>query len=148
MDRTTKPSASRPGILPNGNLMETCRIGINCYTDLTIGVTGESVERGPTICTGVTRPLRPSIALLVMSGVVWAVDVWAPAVPVFTEPPPPRPTAGTWVEEITVIGVSPLRGSGIDGNKVPNTTRVLSNQDLSREGTPALTGARESQVVC
>src|ERR1700752_992404 len=31
---TTEPSASRHGILPNGNLTEMCRRGINCYADL------------------------------------------------------------------------------------------------------------------
>ncbi len=49
-------------------------------------------------------------------------------------------------EEITVIGISPLLGSGIDRNKVPANTTVLDSADLARDGTPDVLHALDTQV--
>ncbi len=50
-------------------------------------------------------------------------------------------------EEITVIGTSPLLGAGIDRDKVPGNTTVLSAADLSRDGTPDVLHALDTQVA-
>jgi len=47
---------------------------------------------------------------------------------------------------VTVIGVSPLIGSGIDRDAVPAQTRVLTSTDISRDGTPDMTRALNQQV--
>ena len=49
-------------------------------------------------------------------------------------------------EEITVIGTSPLLGSGIDRNKVPANTTVLDSADIARDGTPDVLHALDTQV--
>lgn len=59
------------------------------------------------------------------------------------ESPPDRPTQ---IEGITVFGVAPVLGSGIDPDKVPNETRVLRGPELTRTGTPSLLGALQDQV--
>jgi outer membrane receptor protein involved in Fe transport len=50
------------------------------------------------------------------------------------------------VEEITVVGTSPLLGAGVDRDSVPAETTVLGSADLAREGTPSLADALNSQV--
>ncbi len=47
---------------------------------------------------------------------------------------------------ITVIGTSPLIGSGIDRDTVPAETHVLTWQDLQRQGTPDLLGSLSQQL--
>jgi iron complex outermembrane recepter protein len=47
---------------------------------------------------------------------------------------------------VTVIGVSPLIGSGVDRDSVPGQTHVLTSTDISRNGTPDMTGALNQQV--
>lgn len=47
---------------------------------------------------------------------------------------------------ITIIAVSPLLGSGIDRNKVPATTNVLSGDDVVRAGIPDALGALNDRV--
>jgi outer membrane receptor protein involved in Fe transport len=47
---------------------------------------------------------------------------------------------------IVVYAPTPLHGLGIDPDKMPNTTRVMSGKDLSRSGEASLTGALDSQV--
>ncbi len=49
-------------------------------------------------------------------------------------------------EEITVIGTSPLLGSGIDRNKVPANTTVLDSAELARNGTPDVLNALDTEV--
>jgi iron complex outermembrane recepter protein len=56
------------------------------------------------------------------------------------------PTAPVPTEEITVIGTSPLLGSGVDRDLVPAETSVLGSADLAREGTPDLAQALNEQV--
>jgi outer membrane receptor protein involved in Fe transport len=60
--------------------------------------------------------------------------------------PPPPATAPTVLPPVTVIGVSPLIGSGIDRNTVPAATQVLNADDLRRQGTPDLANALNQQV--
>ena len=50
-------------------------------------------------------------------------------------------------EEITVIGTSPLLGSGVDRDRVPGQTAVLNSADLARDGTPDLLHALDTQVA-
>lgn len=50
------------------------------------------------------------------------------------------------VETLTVVGTSPLLGTGIDRDKVPGQTSVLDSAALSRTGTPDLIGALGAQV--
>ncbi len=45
-----------------------------------------------------------------------------------------RAQAPTELPPMTVIGVSPLIGSGIDRNTVPAETHVLDSSDLRRNG--------------
>ena len=48
---------------------------------------------------------------------------------------------------VEVISSSPLLGSGIDADKVPNTTRVIKRKDLSTNGgPPSLTNTLKDQV--
>ena len=49
-------------------------------------------------------------------------------------------------EEIIVIGTTPLPGSGIDPDKVPSNTQILSAADVSREGQASLIHALNSNL--
>ncbi len=51
------------------------------------------------------------------------------------------------VEQITVVGSSPLLGSGVDRNAIPVQTQVLGSADIAREGAPDLLGALDTQVA-
>jgi iron complex outermembrane receptor protein len=50
------------------------------------------------------------------------------------------------IEQITVIGTSPLLGSGIDRDSVPAEISVLGSADIAREGTSDLLGALAQQI--
>ena len=50
------------------------------------------------------------------------------------------------LQEVLVIGSTPLPGAVIDIDKVPGNVQVLSSSDLSREGSPSLTGALNSNL--
>ena len=50
------------------------------------------------------------------------------------------------VAGITVVGASPLPGTGVDIDKTPFTTETLSSADLSRGGVASLTGALADQL--
>ena len=56
-------------------------------------------------------------------------------------------TAGPGVEQITVVGSSPLLGSGVDRNAIPVQTQVLGSADIAREGAPDLLRALDTQVA-
>jgi outer membrane receptor protein involved in Fe transport len=56
----------------------------------------------------------------------------------------PAPAA---VELITVVGTSPLLGSGIDRNLIPAETQVLGSADIAREGAPDVLQALNTQVA-
>src|ERR1700676_1688423 len=45
------------------------------------------------------------------------------------------------LEQIVVVGITPLPGSDVARDRVPTATRVLSAQDINRTGIPSLTGA-------
>lgn len=56
------------------------------------------------------------------------------------------PAATTVLPEVTVVGVTPLLGSGVDRNKVPAATTVLNSADVSRNGPADALGALQEQV--
>jgi iron complex outermembrane receptor protein len=45
------------------------------------------------------------------------------------------------LEQIVVVGSTPLPGSDVERDRVPTATQVLSAKDISRTGIPSLTGA-------
>ncbi|OYV34827.1 MAG: hypothetical protein B7Z80_20135, partial [Rhodospirillales bacterium 20-64-7] len=47
---------------------------------------------------------------------------------------------------VTIIGASPLLGTGLDRNKVPATTNVLTGSDVNRTGIPTALDALNEQV--
>lgn len=47
---------------------------------------------------------------------------------------------------VNVIGATPLLGSGVDRNKVPAASNVLTNSDIVRTGIPNALGALNDQV--
>jgi iron complex outermembrane receptor protein len=55
-----------------------------------------------------------------------------------TAPPP--------AEQITVIGSSPLLGSGVDRALIPAETQVLSSASIAREGAPDVLQALNTQI--
>ncbi len=64
---------------------------------------------------------------------------------------PPSPAAGpasgvTTLPNVTVIGSTPLPGSGLDRDKVPEETNVLTGRDLSRDGYPDALRALDENV--
>ena len=65
-------------------------------------------------------------------------------------PPAPAPAApivpATELPPVNVIGASPLLGTGLDRNKVPAATNVLTNDDVARTGIPTALGALDEQV--
>ncbi len=74
------------------------------------------------------------------------------AVPAAAQVAPPAPPAGPSAgagpaEEITVIGSSPLLGSGVDRSSIPVSTQVLDSASLTREGAPDVLQALNTQVA-
>ncbi len=59
----------------------------------------------------------------------------------------PSAAGSSSVEKITVIGTSPLLGSGVDRNSIPVHTQVLNNADLTREGAPDVLQSLNTQVA-
>jgi outer membrane cobalamin receptor len=51
------------------------------------------------------------------------------------------PAAQVNIPDVTVVGSTPLLGSGIDRDEVPAATNVLSEKDIDRTGIPSLTDA-------
>lgn len=47
---------------------------------------------------------------------------------------------------ITIVGASPLLGSGLDRNKVPAATNIISSDDVRRTGIPDALGALNERV--
>ena len=47
---------------------------------------------------------------------------------------------------ITIVGVSPLLGTGLDRNKVPAATHVLTGDDVNRTGIPSALDALNEQT--
>jgi iron complex outermembrane receptor protein len=57
------------------------------------------------------------------------------------------PAAPVATEQVTVIGTSPLLGSGVDRTLIPAETQVLSSTDIARQGAPDVLGALNTQVA-
>ena len=51
------------------------------------------------------------------------------------------------LDQIVVVGTTPLPGSDIDRERVPTSTQVLRSEDVDRTGIPGLTGAILSNVA-
>ena len=86
------------------------------------------------------RPSRSIKRILLLGAVAFPV---LPAVARAQTVPAPPPGSS---EEITVIGTTPLLGTGIDRDKVPGNAQVLDSRELSQEGTPDLLHALDSEV--
>jgi iron complex outermembrane receptor protein len=56
------------------------------------------------------------------------------------------PAPGASLPEVTVIGTTPLPGTGIDIDKVPANVQTLTSSDLSREGSPSLVNTLNNQA--
>ena len=59
------------------------------------------------------------------------------------------PFLGAWAQvlpEVEVIGASPLLGTGLDRNKVPAVTNVLTGDDIRRTGISSALGALEDKT--
>ena len=76
-----------------------------------------------------------ALALVLLSAVVAAQD----AAPTNAELPLTLPP-------VEVVGVTPLLGSGVDRDKVPAETHVLTDQDISRNGYPQALRALNEDV--
>ncbi len=63
---------------------------------------------------------------------------WAQAAAPTSDPAP--------LPEVTVIGTSPLPGTGIDIDKIPGNTQTLSSTDISREGSPSVLTALKDEL--
>ncbi|HTW36618.1 MAG TPA: TonB-dependent receptor [Rhizomicrobium sp.] len=50
------------------------------------------------------------------------------------------------VETVTVIGTTPLAGTGIDPDKLPESIETLNADDLAREGIPSVTTALNDRL--
>ena len=77
-------------------------------------------------------PTRPAL-LLTLSALL------TPAAEIHAQPAPPP-------EQITVIGTSPLLGTGADRDSLPWPTSVLTSADLARDGPPDPLRALDEQV--
>lgn len=53
----------------------------------------------------------------------------------------------TAVQAITVVGVSPLPGAGVDIDKLPGNTQTLSGDDLAPGGVPDVIGALNNRLA-
>ena len=88
-----------------------------------------------------TRPRRLGLMVAVSLPALFARGALAQSAPE-SMPIPPTPT-----EQITVVGSSPLLGSGVSRNLIPVDTQVLSSEDIAREGAPDLLQALETQIA-
>ena len=61
-------------------------------------------------------------------------------------PPGARAQDAVVLPDIEVVGASPLLGTGLDRDKVPAATRVLTGGDIARTGIPSALDALESRV--
>jgi iron complex outermembrane receptor protein len=95
-----------------------------------------------------TAPWRISaLAMVLASNVVLADESTAP--PAAPPAAPTSPSAETTyvTPAVEVISTSPLLGSGIDADKVPNATKALRAKDIrSNGGPPSVTNALKDQV--
>jgi len=103
----------------------------------------EAGDRRKTAWAEMSGLRRIGLAALAGSLVPWAALAQSqPA-----EPPAPSAPATGNLPEVTVIGTTPLPGTGIDIDKVPANVQTLTSSDLSREGAPSLINALNSQAA-
>jgi iron complex outermembrane receptor protein len=84
-----------------------------------------------TVVTGWKARVRPIALLLVAAPGLAAAQT---------------PADLTTLPTVEVVGTSPLLGSGIDRDKVPGATHVLTDRDLRRNGTPDLVGTLDRRI--
>ncbi len=82
------------------------------------------------------------IGLGALAGILMPLAALAQSPPA----PPPPPAADAELPSVTVIGTSPLPGTGIDIDKVPANVQSLNASDLAREGSPSLTNTLTDRV--
>jgi iron complex outermembrane receptor protein len=79
------------------------------------------------------RSVRCTAFLLILA------SVGAPFVHATDETPAALEQAA--LDQIVVVGITPLPGSDVARDRVPTATRLLSAEDINRTGIPSLTGA-------
>jgi len=62
------------------------------------------------------------------------------------ESPSAEEAAPVTLPEVEVVGATPLLGSGVDRDKVPAQTHVLTDRDISRDGYPQVLRALNEDV--
>jgi outer membrane receptor protein involved in Fe transport len=77
-----------------------------------------------------------ALPLLLLSAVAAAQDAVAP----------PEPETPLTLPSVEVVGATPLLGSGVERDKVPAETHVLTDQDISRNGYPQALRALNEDV--
>lgn len=82
--------------------------------------------------------LALALGAALLSGVARAQDA--------SGAPQAAPGGTTALPDVNVIGSTPLLGSDVDRDKVPDETQVLTSHDLSFENTPDLLGALNQQA--
>jgi outer membrane receptor protein involved in Fe transport len=88
-------------------------------------------------------PMRSSLRrLALLTAAMSPAPVCAQTAAPSPAAPPPSVT-----EQVTVVGTSPLLGSGIDRNLIPAETQVLGSADIAREGAPDVLQALNTQVA-
>ena len=80
-----------------------------------------------------------------------ATPAMAQTAPPPSPPPSPSPSQNTApptaVEQVTVVGTSPLLGSGVDRNLIPVETQVIGSADIARQGAPDVLQALNTQIA-
>ena len=77
------------------------------------------------------------LTTLLAASLAWSGRAFAEAEPV---------PVTTSLPEVLVIGSTPVPGATIDIDKIPGNVQLLSAADLSREGSPSLSGALNSNL--
>ena len=75
-----------------------------------------------------------------------AVVLALSSVPAAAQDDAAGPAAELTLPPVEVVGATPLLGSGVDRNKVPAETHVLTDQDISRNGYPQALRALNEDV--
>jgi len=86
------------------------------------------------------------IGLVALAGMLLPVAALAQAAPTPDQPSPPAAEPYANLPTVTVIGTTPLPGTGIDIDKVPANVQSLSAGDLRRAGSPSLLDSMADQL--
>ena len=91
-------------------------------------------------------PRRPSLRQILFAGAcAWCLP---PAAARAQQAAPAASVAApASTEQVTVVGTSPLLGSGLDRSLVPAETQVLGSAAIARTGAPDVLGALNTQVA-